>query len=218
MHCSVIMLQCIAALFLRSVPDRARDALGGFLHLLAGDDATIIFAQDDVDGVVVEVLDDRRILRASSYCSEAERRIEHHARRGVEHGLRLLRGWRVALEVSAVSLRKSRNVATEHGQGLGANDVIGRGRTALGNARHVAALAPPEIVAPMPGKVVQVLVKPGDQVESGDGLLILEAMKMENRLVAEAVATVAEVRVSEGDMVEGGQVLIVLRYREESPS
>lgn len=85
-------------------------------------------------------------------------------------------------------------------------------------ARHVAALAPPEIVAPMPGKVVQVLVKPGDQVESGDGLLILEAMKMENRLVAEAVATVAEVRVSEGDMVEGGQVLMVLRYREESPS
>jgi len=84
-------------------------------------------------------------------------------------------------------------------------------------ARHVATLAPPEIVAPMPGKVLQLLVSPGDQVEAGDGLLILEAMKMENRLVAEATATVAEVRVGEGDMVEGGQVLVVLRYDEKEP-
>ncbi len=82
-------------------------------------------------------------------------------------------------------------------------------------AHHVATVASPEITAPMPGKVLQVLVHPGDQVRAGDTVLILEAMKMESRLVAEAAGTVAEVRVAAGDMVDGGQVLAVLEY---SPS
>jgi pyruvate carboxylase subunit B len=56
-------------------------------------------------------------------------------------------------------------------------------------------LAAPEIVSPMPGKVTQVLVKEGDKVAAGDGLLILEAMKMENRLTAEAPAIVRKVHV-----------------------
>ena len=79
-------------------------------------------------------------------------------------------------------------------------------------AHGIAAVASPEIVAPMPGRVLQVLVQPGDHVDAGDGLLLLEAMKMENRLVAEAAGAVVEVRVSAGDMVEGGQVLAVLSY------
>ncbi len=81
-------------------------------------------------------------------------------------------------------------------------------------AHGVAVVASPEIVAPMPGRVLQVLVQPGDQVAAGDGLLLLEAMKMENRLVAEAGGRVNEVRVAAGDMVEGGQVLVVLSYDE----
>jgi 3-methylcrotonyl-CoA carboxylase alpha subunit len=76
----------------------------------------------------------------------------------------------------------------------------------------VATTAAPEITAPMPGKVLQVLVQPGQHTDSGDGLLILEAMKMESRLVAEAPGTVVEVRVAAGDLVDGGQVLIVMRY------
>jgi len=83
---------------------------------------------------------------------------------------------------------------------------------------NVAGVAVPEITAPMPGKVLQVLVREGEHVTPGDGLLILEAMKMENRLVAEAAGTVAEVRVGAGDMVEGGQVLLVLQYGEEAPA
>ena len=83
-----------------------------------------------------------------------------------------------------------------------------------GAAHHVGLLAPPEILAPMPGKVLQVLVKAGDRVTAGDGLLILEAMKMESRLIAEAAGEVSEVRVSEGAMVDGGQVLVVLKYDE----
>ena len=80
------------------------------------------------------------------------------------------------------------------------------------SAPNVATVVSPEVTAPMPGKVLQVLVRAGDRVESGDGLLLLEAMKMESRLTAEAAGTVAEIRVAPGDMVVGGQLLILLRY------
>ena len=82
-----------------------------------------------------------------------------------------------------------------------------------GDAHHT--LAVPEIVAPMPGKVLSVLVEEGQEVASGDGLLILEAMKMENRIVAEAAAVVRRVHVTDGQMVDGGTLLIELEYREE---
>lgn len=73
-------------------------------------------------------------------------------------------------------------------------------------------LANPQIVAPMPGKVLHVLVAEGQQVAEGDGLLILEAMKMEHRIVAEAAGTVKRVHVSPGQMVEGGTVMLELEY------
>lgn len=77
---------------------------------------------------------------------------------------------------------------------------------------QLSSVAAPEIVAPMPGKVVRVFVKPGDQVASGDTLFILEAMKMENRLTADASGVVTSVTVGAGDLVAGGQVLAVLSY------
>ncbi len=64
--------------------------------------------------------------------------------------------------------------------------------------------------APMPGKVVKVLVSPGDEVESGAGLVILEAMKMQNELQASQAGRVKEVRAAEGDNVERGAVLVVM--------
>lgn len=81
-----------------------------------------------------------------------------------------------------------------------------------GSPPAAGALAPPQIVAPMPGKVLKVLVEPGQTVQGGDGLLILEAMKMENRIVAEAPAIVRAVHVTEGQMVDGGEVLVELEY------
>jgi len=77
---------------------------------------------------------------------------------------------------------------------------------------HGGTLAPPQILAPMPGKVLQVLVREGQEIAEGDGLLILEAMKMENRIVAEAPARVVRVHVTDGQMVEGGMVLLELEY------
>lgn len=66
------------------------------------------------------------------------------------------------------------------------------------------------VKAPMPGMVLKVLVEPGQQINKGDGLLILEAMKMENLLKASASATVKAIKVSPNTAVEKGAVLIEL--------
>ena len=64
------------------------------------------------------------------------------------------------------------------------------------------------VFAPVPGKIVDVRVKPGDTVKEGDLVLILEAMKMENELHAPKQATVAAVLVSKGDQATKGQLLV----------
>lgn len=62
--------------------------------------------------------------------------------------------------------------------------------------------------APMPGLVVRIPVKAGDAVAAGAGLVVLEAMKMENELKAPAAAVVKSIRVAPGEAVEKGQVLL----------
>ena len=63
----------------------------------------------------------------------------------------------------------------------------------------------------MPGKVVRVLVKPGDTVAARQPLVVVEAMKMENELRAGRDGTVAEVHVREGVSVDAGALLIVIQ-------
>ena len=69
---------------------------------------------------------------------------------------------------------------------------------------------PQRVAAPMPGKIVRVLVKAGDHVEPRQGLVVVEAMKMENELRSRAAGTVTEVRAIEGASVEAGAILIVV--------
>jgi biotin carboxyl carrier protein len=64
--------------------------------------------------------------------------------------------------------------------------------------------------APMPGRVVRVLAKPGDAVTAGQPLLVLEAMKMENEVKAKASGTVLAVHVTEGAAVESNARLLTL--------
>ncbi|HYL37862.1 MAG TPA: biotin/lipoyl-containing protein [Bryobacteraceae bacterium] len=66
------------------------------------------------------------------------------------------------------------------------------------------------VAAPMPGKVIRVLVNQGDAVEAGAGLLVVEAMKMQNEMKAARPGRVAEVRVKAGDTVVAGETLVVL--------
>ena len=85
-----------------------------------------------------------------------------------------------------------------------------------GERAPASALASPQVVAPMPGKILQVLVRAGDAVAVGDGLLILEAMKMEYRMAAEAAGTVRAVHAAAGQMVDAGTVLIELDYGSDA--
>lgn len=66
-----------------------------------------------------------------------------------------------------------------------------------------------EIRSPMPGKIVKVLVKPGDTVETGQTVIIVSAMKMESEFKAPKQGFVTEVPVKEGETVDGNQVLVV---------
>ena len=67
-----------------------------------------------------------------------------------------------------------------------------------------------EIHAPMPALVVRVEIAEGDQVTEGQGLIVLEAMKMENELKAHKPGVVREIRVRTGETVDKGQILIVI--------
>jgi len=73
-----------------------------------------------------------------------------------------------------------------------------------------AATGSRRIVAPMPGRIVKVFVKAGDLVTAGQGLLVVEAMKMENEVRAPKAGMIAEVRVSEGTLVEANTLLVVM--------
>jgi acetyl-CoA carboxylase biotin carboxyl carrier protein len=67
-----------------------------------------------------------------------------------------------------------------------------------------------EVRAPMPGKILEVLVKVGDQVKEDDEVIMLEAMKMENPIYAPADGTVKEIKVKANDSVETEQVMMVI--------
>jgi biotin carboxyl carrier protein len=78
-----------------------------------------------------------------------------------------------------------------------------RSAAALGTGRQ-------NIIAPMPGKVIRVLVREGDAVEVSQGLVVVEAMKMQNEMKASRAGQVVEVRVCDGDTVSAGDTLVVL--------
>jgi biotin carboxyl carrier protein len=66
------------------------------------------------------------------------------------------------------------------------------------------------VSVPMPGKVIAILVSEGDTVEKGQGLVIVEAMKMENEVRSPIAGEVKEIKVKQGDTVEGGAALLII--------
>ncbi|MGH9144093.1 MAG: biotin/lipoyl-containing protein [Vicinamibacterales bacterium] len=87
------------------------------------------------------------------------------------------------------------------------------GRRRWGRAEESAGAGsgPQRLVAPMPGKVVRVLVKDGEPVAARQPVVVVEAMKMENELRASRDGTVADVHVREGMSVEAGTLLLVIQ-------
>jgi biotin carboxyl carrier protein len=67
-----------------------------------------------------------------------------------------------------------------------------------------------EIVSPMPGKIVKILVEPGAEIEAGAGVVVVEAMKMQNEMKAPKGGTVVAIAVAEGATVNAGDVLAVI--------
>ena len=99
---------------------------------------------------------------------------------------------------------------TVHVDGVPVEVSINQMRRAGAAAAHSADGGPQRVTAPMPGKIVKLLVKPGDKVQARQGVIVVEAMKMENELRARAAGTVSEVRVTEGASVEAGAILVIL--------
>ena len=65
-----------------------------------------------------------------------------------------------------------------------------------------------QVTAPMPGKIIRVLVRAGDRVESGQGLIVVEAMKMQNEIRSPKTGTVDRVLAVEGQAVNAGEALL----------
>lgn len=94
----------------------------------------------------------------------------------------------------------------------------GRTLAATVNARRTGAAAEGSarghgeqvVVAPMPGRVVRVLVNPGDEVAARQGVVVVEAMKMENELRSPKAGRVKDVHVRAGTSVEAGRALVVI--------
>jgi biotin carboxyl carrier protein len=83
-------------------------------------------------------------------------------------------------------------------------------RSLRGRARAVDDQGPRRLTAPMPGKIVRVLVSQGDEVEAGAGVLVVEAMKMQNEIRSPKKGIVQKILVGEGAAVNAGDVLAIV--------
>ncbi|MBI2829104.1 MAG: acetyl-CoA carboxylase biotin carboxyl carrier protein subunit [Acidobacteria bacterium] len=92
----------------------------------------------------------------------------------------------------------------------GRHQGIGARRTRSGARVEVARAGPQRVVAPMPGRIAKVLVKVGDAVAARQGLVVVEAMKMENELRSPRAGIVRQVPAVEGALVEANAVLVVI--------
>lgn len=88
------------------------------------------------------------------------------------------------------------------------SDILGKGQ--LISKDTTDTVSDNKLISPMPGKVIKLYVKAGDQVKKGETILIVEAMKMENNIIAPRDVTIKEVLVSEQDMVERNKTLVLI--------
>ena len=126
-------------------------------------------------------------------------------------------GVRRSYEVAVAEQPRGSGRLTVHVDGRLVSATVGsvrrtwaRRRHDTGSASTAAGVGPQPVTAPMPGKVVKVLVGRGDVVTARQGVVVVEAMKMENELRAPRAGTVVQINVSEGSSVEAGAVLVLI--------
>jgi biotin carboxyl carrier protein len=167
----------------RFVVSIERAGAGGRFRLDVGEGTPRPFA----DGHTSETIDARRTATGWSIAYERDRRVVDAA---VTEGTRgeFVIDFPHVRVAATVNRRRPRDGAT------GDSPAAGEDR----------------ILAPMPGRIVRVLVSPGDLVHARQGLVVVEAMKMENELSAARPGRVREVPVTEGMSVEAGRLLVRL--------
>jgi len=89
-------------------------------------------------------------------------------------------------------------------------EVVDAERRYQKSRKKIDSLEDNVISSPMPGKVVRILVKPGDQVKAGDTVVIVSAMKMESEYKVKSDRLIKEIKVKEGDTVSANQPLIII--------
>ena len=120
-------------------------------------------------------------------------------------------------DVCDVELPSPGSAAVSVGEHQLSLSLTNRPRPQAASGAGRAAGGPSDIKSPMPGKVVKILVNPGEQVVAGQGVVVVEAMKMENELRASRAGAVTDVLVKEGQAVEAGQTILRLGGQEPSP-
>ncbi len=185
-----------------------------------GVDHQIVFSPDGVLSVDAHRFDvkvsrtsgDRRVVQVGERSYEVR-----VAESDVESGAHVLElaGERVPISVMDISTggmapARATAMSVIGGRVTAAPAPVGAGAAKPVEPVQVAEDAGQGVLAPMPGKIVNVLVKAGDSVEAGDPVVILEAMKMENELCAPAKGVVKSVTVHKGDSVDGGRLLVAI--------
>ncbi len=161
------------------------------LQAVNGEQAVdIVVERDDADNFIVTVND-------RTYHVDA-RKLEGDFYSILDDG----RSYEVVVEIDGDDYRVRRGADERH---VRISDPLRRGR-----GPGEAPPGPENIVSQMPGKVVRVLVAAGDEIEAGQGVVVVEAMKMENEIAASKAGTVASIEIEEGQAVEGGTLLAVI--------
>ena len=164
-----------------------------------GEPGTVVLDGQKHVGTVERPSKNRRVI------SMGERRFEIKVVEGeVSEGTFVieLAGERIPVEVSQLTIRAVRTPPVTKAR---RKEAVKPKAPALGEEATGEGIR-----APMPGRVVEVFVEAGDQVDTGDVVLILEAMKMENELRSPGKATVTSVNVKPGDSVASNQLLVAL--------
>jgi len=163
---------------------------------------------------VVQLNNDRRVVSLDSDGVRYEEEPPVHAELSEIEGspVRMLKiGTQVYRVVVQKRQGKGRHTLWIDGYGFETEALDERTRAIRDlSAASAGPVGPAPVVAPMPGLIVRVSVKVGERVEAGQGIVVMEAMKMENELRATAAGTVKSVEVSAGTAVEKGALLVAL--------